>query len=304
MYKRVGFLVLVLILTAILIPDKLASIRIPVPSILGVETSIIETKLDLNTSPELASAEQSPQLSARAAFAYDLNAGTALYTKSFDEQVPVASLTKLATALTAWDFITPDTEVTVLSEDIRVPGTNLGLVPGERVKVMDLIAAMLIASSNDAAQAIARQVGGGSREKFVEMMNRKAETLNLSSTRFGNPVGLDSDNNYSSAHDLSKIVAEIVKNPTLSEFVGTQEKEIVSVDGRFKHKARTTNKLLVESPDEIIGIKTGFTAQAKGNLIIRAKRGDAQIISIVLGSDNREEDTRNLLNWVWSAYKW
>jgi D-alanyl-D-alanine carboxypeptidase len=178
----------------------------------------------------------------------------------------------------------------------------MGLVPGEKIKVADLLSGMLIPSSNDAALTLADYVAG-TPEKFVELMNHKTKQLNLASTNFNNPVGWDSEENYSTALDLSKVVVEFLKRPGLSNIVKTKEVDVSSVDGKFVHQLRSTNKLLMEDPS-VTGIKTGFTSQAKGSLILRARRGNGEIVTIVLGSDNREEDSRKLLEWIFQAYRW
>jgi serine-type D-Ala-D-Ala carboxypeptidase (penicillin-binding protein 5/6) len=300
MYKRILLLIAGIGLIVIFAPQR-TGYKPATPAVLGTAEEA-ETNEKIHPAPELAEGIEPPKLSAKAGFAYDLSSGTILYSRSFDEQLPIASLTKLITALTAMDFITDESVITVQPSDVRVIGSNLGLVPGEQIRAYDVLSAMLISSSNDAAQALARHVGG-SQEKFVEMMNRKAESLGLVSTKFGNPVGLDSSDNYSTAYDLSRIVAETVKNPVISKIVETKEMQIKSIDGKYSHKSRTTNRLLLENPT-VVGIKTGFTSGAKGNLIIRSKQGNADVITIVLGSDNREQDTRDLLEWIWSAYRW
>ena len=300
MYKNIIFCVLALGLAAILSPGEIQS-PIRSSAVLGADVST-ETNTDTNSSPELAASSRPLELSARAALAYDLGSGAMLFGKNFDEQLPIASLTKLATALTAVEFIDSDDVASIKESDVKIVGSNMGLLPMEKIKALDLLKAMLISSSNDAATALARFVAG-SEEKFVEMMNRKAESLGMSSSHFSNPVGWDDARNYSTASDLMLLAEEISENPVLSEIVGIKELEIKSTDGRITHKIKTTNKLLLEDP-KVVGMKTGFTSAAKGNLMIRARTGNADIITVVLGSDNREEDTRNLLNWIWSSYKW
>lgn len=245
---------------------------------------------------------ETPQLSARAALSFDLNSGAILYTKNFDQELPVASLTKLVTALVVVDKLSFNDEVVVERADTLVVGSNMGLVPGERIKVIDLLHGMLISSSNDAAMALSRQVAG-SAEEFVVLMNQKITALGLSSSHFSNPVGLDSADNYSTTFDLGRIVGEFVSKPELARVVQLRQLEVASVDDKFRHVLTSTNELLIEDAS-IMGIKTGYTDEAKGNLVIRKKQGEADVVTIILGSDDREEDTRKLLAWVFGSYRW
>ena len=274
--------------------------------VLGINTvapvKTEQTGTQLKVAPEFAHSIGLPEISAKSAIAYDLNSGALLYSKNYDEKVQVASLTKLMTALVAAEYLDYDKIVTVQSEDIRVVGTNMGLLPGEQIRVLDLFKGLLISSSNDASKVLAR-VAAGSEEKFVALMNLKGAELGLLSTRFSNPVGLDSNDNYSTAHDLMKIVNEFIKNPVFNQIVQTKELEVVALDKKTSHKIRTTNKLLLENPN-VSGIKTGFTSLAKGNLVLKIKENSGEIISIVLGSDDREDDTQKLIDWVLDVYKW
>jgi len=225
-----------------------------------------------------------------------------LYSRNLDEKLPIASLTKLITALVAIKFSNLDSVVLVKKSDLQVVGASSGLVEGEKITVKDLLQAMLISSSNDATLALANYIGG-SEEKFVAMMNQEVKNLGLIDTHFSNPVGWDIDENFSNALDLAKIVEEFVKNPILSEIVKTKEIEIYSQDKKYVHKLTTTNRLLLEDIN-VVGIKTGFTTKALGNLIIRDQKNQQDIITIVLGSENREEDTTKLLEWLFKVYKW
>ncbi len=257
----------------------------------------------IKSAPEFLNAPTLPELTSKAAFAYDLHSGSILYTNNFDQPLPIASLSKLMTAIIVVENMDLNKIVTVARVDTLVIGTNMGLVDGERIKIIDLLKGLLIPSSNDAAKALARTTAG-TEEKFIDMMNAKAKALGMNSTKFTNPTGLDSDDsNYSTTYDMARLVNQFLNNETLSKIVQTKEAEVKSIDGYIFHPLHTTNKLLLENPD-VIGVKTGFTSLAKGNLIIRQKHDDAEIITIVLGSDDREADTKRLIDWIFSVYKW
>lgn len=257
---------------------------------------------DLNSAPELASNLEVPNLTAKAAFAFDLSSGSILYASNFDERLPIASLTKLMTALVVVKLSSADALVEVNRNDMVVVGSSMGLVPGEKITVLNLLRGLLISSSNDAGRVLGSFIGGD-QENFMRLMNEEAGRMGLNSTHFGNAVGWDSDDNYSTAQDLSILVKEFIKHNLLSETVKIQELEVASVDNKFRHQLTTTNKLLLEDAS-VSGIKTGFTQQAKGNLIIRSGSAGQEVITIVLGSDNREEDTRKLLDWIFRVYRW
>ncbi len=256
----------------------------------------------IKAAPEFLNIQGIPQLTAKSAFAYDTNSGSILFTSNFQEKLQIASLTKLMTALVVVDHMDMNKVVTISLEDTRVIGSNMGLLQYEKIKVEDLLHGLLIPSSNDAAKALARATAG-SEERFVDLMNAKALALGMESTHFENPVGLDDAENYSTAYDLSKLVTEFVKNPILSKIVQNKDLTVTSTDEKFVHRLRTTNQLMLQDKN-VTGIKTGFTSLAKGNLIIRQNVQGAEIISIVLGSDNREEDSRRLLDWIGAVYKW
>ncbi len=265
-------------------------------------TAIGTDSASVRSSPEMAVNLPAPLLTARAALAYDLDSSAILYSKNLDEKLPVASLTKLVTALVAVKTKDLNQVVLVPREAQGVVGSTIGLVAGEKIKADDLLSAMLISSSNDATLALAYFVAGD-EEKFVKLMNLEAKNLGLVATNFSNPVGWDFGENYSNTLDLMKIVKEFLNNPKLAQTVAIREKIITSTDGKYSHTLRTTNKLLLDDPN-VAGIKTGFTSKAQGNLIILINHQGSQIVTLVLGSDNREVDSEKLLDWLFKAYRW
>jgi len=270
------------------------------PSILGTNTENIPL---IHPSPELASALTPPKLSAKAAYAFDLTSGSILFTHNFDEKLPIASLTKLMTALLVVEMSRDlDEAAEIQPSDTAVMGSNMGLVRGEKITTRNLLAGMLVSSANDATLALAR-TAGGTVDAFIDRMNQKARILGLFNTRYSNPVGWDTGENYSTALDLSVLVREFLKHETLAQLSKTKELKSSSIDGHVEHILTTTNKLLLED-QRITGVKTGFTSEAKGNLIAKVTVADQEVLTIVLGSDDREGDTRNLIDWIFSVYRW
>lgn len=260
-------------------------------------------------SPKLAVATPPPlDLSARAALVEDRGSHTVLYEKNAQAVVPIASLTKLMTAVVASELTSPDEVVSILPADIETPEYRTGLVAGERIRVGDLLKAMLVSSANDAALALARY-SGGTVEQFVAEMNDEAKTLGMNHTQFSNPVGFDDAGHFSTADDLSKLVEKFLANQALTEIVKTKQVTVASVDGQYRHDLETTNKLMLKYSD-VVGLKTGYTAEAKGNLIIlvdltqSGDPGQIQYYSIVLGSNNREAETEKVMQWVQENFQW
>ncbi len=271
------------------------------PIVSGVFTAKVEETRIL-PAPEQAMNIAAPIVTAKAALAVDLDSGSVLYSKNLDVELPIASLTKLMTALVVIKKANLEDVVVVEKNDKEIVGVSIGLVAGEQLTVGNLLKAMLIPSSNDAALVLANYTSG-SAQLFAAAMNEEAKVLGLTGTYFSNPVGWDFDESHSNASDLVRIVKEFMNHPALAEIVKTKEALITSTDGMHAHQLTTTNKLLLENP-EVVGIKTGFTSKALGNLVIETHHNGRRIVVVVLGSENREDDTRQLLNWVQSAYRW
>lgn len=243
-----------------------------------------------------------PAVSAGAVLVKDVGSGVVLLAKNIEETVPIASLTKLMTALVAANEVSPQDLVLIEVRDTNVVPYSVKLVPGEYITTGDLLKAMLISSANDASMALARH-SGGTVANFVRVMNIWAKELGMMNTAFTNPVGFDHQAHYSTAEDLSILVDEFLQNDELLEVTGISRTDIFSADGRFRHRLVTTNQLL-DKYEEVIGLKTGYTEEAKGNLIILVQDGEIEYYAIVLGSDDREKDAEIIFNWVKDNFEW
>ncbi|MFH1392859.1 MAG: serine hydrolase [Patescibacteria group bacterium] len=246
------------------------------------------------------------ELQAQAALAIKTDGSRVYYNKNIEIQRSIASLTKLMTVIVVMENYQPtadqpgagdlDEIVTIPIEAVKREGSRGDLRAGEKITVRSLLDIMLIESSNDAAFALAQQ-----KNNFVSLMNKKAEELGLSGTHFTNPDGLDSPNNHSSALDIAKIFGYLInKHPEVFEILKTKNMVVYSADGKIEHRLENTNELLGKT-DEIIAGKTGFTDEAGGSLILLIKN---DIITVVLGSPNRFEESEKLINWLKTAYIW
>src|SRR4030043_933566 len=241
-----------------------------------------------------------PIVSAQAALAIDLSSMTPLYEKNPDLTLLPASTTKIVTALVAMDYFQDNNILKV--DGFKTDGQKVGLVEGEEITAGNLLDALLIFSANDAAETLAQNYPGGV-ERFVAAMNEKVKEYNLTNTYFDNPVGFDGSNHYSTARDLIRIAVIAMRNPHFAQRVNQKEKIITSVDGKIIHKIVSTNKLL-GTVEGVSGVKTGWTENARENLVTYIERGDKKVMIALLGSQDRFGETKEIINWIFSNYEW
>lgn len=242
-----------------------------------------------------------PEISARAFIIKDLTTDTILYQKDAKAPLPIASTTKIMTALVASEYFQPNSELRVKNGS-DVSGARVGLFAGEDLSFRSLLYGMLLNSGNDAAYTIAENYPG-SVHSFVSAMNKKAADLNLSGTHFDNPAGFDSPKHFSSAQDMVVITEEALKNYQLARIFATKETNIVSLDKKYKHQLKNLNRLLSQIQG-VLGVKTGYTNAAKENLVTLVERDGRRILLVVLGSDDRFGETTSLIDWVYSNFVW
>ncbi len=270
------------------------------------------------TQSELAILRASPEpmLTARSAVLIDPGTGRVLWGKAPDRRLPIASTTKMMTALLAAELADPDEVATVYPRDL-VLGSTVSLREGERLTIEQLLYGALIQSGNDAAVTIADHVGreylGGvgddGIDTFVRAMNARARKMGLTNTQFKNPNGFDAPGHYSTARDLAVLGREVLANPLLAGIVATAQYRMTGylTVGRERtpvyHPVRTTNELL-RSYRGANGIKTGTTPQAGEALVASVQRGDASLIAVMLGATDRFADARALFDWGFDRYEW
>ncbi len=253
--------------------------------------------------PTLDTSAGNLSIDAKAALVLDVSTGRNLYQKNIQQRLPIASLTKIMTAIIVWERLKPDDVVTVAPTAMKVDGERQDLYKGEQLTVRSLMELMLIRSSNDAAYALrdfAKQQG----IDLIAEMNEKASELGMRSTHFTDPAGLD-DAAYSTAEDLGKAVKYALQYDAIWNVSRQPSATIQSVDGRILHEVQSTDQLLGVLSD-IIGGKTGYTDGALGCmiLIVNASHGDNKIIGIVLGSTARFEAMKDMVQWTQRAYRW
>ena len=250
--------------------------------------------------PELKDNSPFPIVSAQAALAVDLNSGVTLYEKDADKKLLPASTTKIMTALVAMEYFPLEKVVEV--GNIKIDGQKMNLVKGEKITINNLLYGLLVYSANDAAEVLAANYLGG-RDGFIYAMNQKAKNLYLTNTYFTNPSGLDGNGHFSTARDLVRISWVAMKNPLFAEIVATKEKTVKSADGKIVHKLANINKLLSQEKG-VLGVKTGWTEEARENLVTYIERDGKKVIIAVLGSQDRFGETKELIDWIFENYQW
>lgn len=261
---------------------------------------------------------------AKAVIAIDVDSEEVLHDQNSNKRMPIASLTKMMTALVVIDNIKDLKKeiVTIDKEVCRTPTSIIGcpsstycisdtLEVGEKVRADDLLKAMLVNSTNDAAVALGKHISG-SQENFAKLMNKKAREIGLDNTRFCNPSGLDDDNSdacYSTARDVAQMSVYALKNDKykqLWDIFKIKERWFKSVDGTMKHKYATTNAVLDSMPN-CIGAKTGFTYEAGKTLMMIASHPqdkDIKVVSVILNDPYRFDDAQKLFNWTFENHTW
>lgn len=229
---------------------------------------------EASTSPS-----QNLNLNSRACIVLDRTSKKILYEKNSSNKVKMASTTKIMTAIVVLENCTDLSQtVTISRKAASTGGSRLGLKTNDKITISNLLYGLLLCSGNDAAIALSEAIAGDV-SSFVELMNRKAESLGLSSTHFESPHGLDSDNHYTTAYELSLLTDYALNNSTFFKIVGTTN-YTVNING-YPKSLKNTNELLGVL-NGVYGVKTGFTNGANRCLVTACKRNDMDIICVVL----------------------
>lgn len=275
----------------------------------ALETNIPQSRTkNLPPNPILGATASFPVISAQGAIAVDLDSGTPLYEKNPDLQLLPASTTKIVTALVAMDVYSLDQVLTV-PNGAGVDGQKMRLYSGEQMKVEDLLYGLLVYSANDAAMTlamnypVASESGIDSYDAFVAAMNTKTKELSMNNSHFENPVGLDGVTQTTTARDLIRVSEVAMRDPTFSKMVGTKTTTITDVSGKSLYNLKNVNELLGEVPG-VSGIKTGWTENARENLVTYIERNGHKVLIAILGSQDRFGETKELINWIFENYEW
>ena len=257
---------------------------------------LIAVLLCLSVSAVYASGKVT--VSARAAVLYQPLTDTFLYTKNADAKLPMASTTKIMTALVAIENGALDERISADPRAVGTEGSSLYLKAGEIITMRDLIIGLMLRSANDAAAAIAYAISGDIAE-FAELMNERAASLGLQSTNFVNPHGLDDPNHYTTARELAILAAEAMKNETFKEIVSLR-KYVIKTSLEEPRIVINHNKLLTLY-DSAIGVKTGFTKKSGRCLVGASERDGLQFITVTINAPDDWNDHVSLFEYGYSV---
>ena len=234
-----------------------------------------------------------------------------LFEKNGNTPLPIASITKLMTALVALKNYRLDQHITITPKVLETPGEAGQLRAGEVFTVKDLLYLALMESSNDAVEALAEAAEAKEPKVFVGLMNEEAAHLNLQNTSFVNPTGLDEADytNKSTAEDLTELARYLFQNyPQVFDILSQTELALDTPNGNFHHTMRNTNELLgyYDWPGRTFGGKTGTTPLARETLlfVVESPSADGYIINVILGSEARFTEMRQLLQWILQSFQW
>lgn len=265
--------------------------------------SAVETQIPQPTpspKPKPVNTHPIPNIQAKAFQVYDLNTDTILVEYNPQQPLPPASTTKIMTAIVALENYSLSEIITV--PNIKIPGATVDLFPGEKVTVENLLYGLLLPSGNNVATILAQHFPGGEAQ-FVQAMNKKANQLELEETNFVNPHGLHHPLHLTSASDLTALAEYAINNPKFSQIVSSKNKTITSIDQQSSHHLKNLNQLLF-TVEGVKGIKTGWTEQAGESLVTLVDQQNHPIIITILGSQDRFNHTKLLIDWVYTYTQW
>lgn len=250
-----------------------------------------------------AKAEESEQVesSARSAILMERETGKVLLAHNERERLPMASTTKVMTALMTLEYGRLDEVVTVGRNAYGVPGTSIYLNLGEKITLRDLLYGLMLASGNDAAMAIAEHIGGDV-ETFCRMMTERAAQLGCTDTVFLTPHGLPKDGHFTTAYDLALIAQEAMKHELFREIVSTRRASIPWEGRSYQRILNNKNKLL-STYEGATGIKTGYTKAAGRCLVFGAKRDGLEVIGVVLRCSDWFDEAARLMDAAFERYE-
>ncbi len=241
-----------------------------------------------------------PATTAKAMALLDVDSGEFLTTKNANERLPMASTTKIMTALVVLERLPLDRVVTVSPEATGIEGSSVYLYAGEQITVETLLYALLLSSANDAAVALAMETAGTVAD-FAVLMNEKAAELGLTDTHFCNPNGLHDEAHYTTARELALLTAHALKNEHFAAIVATR-KHSVAQNGTDATRLFVNHNRLLSGYEGAIGVKTGFTKAAGRCLVSAAARDGLTLVCVTLSCPDDWRDHAALLDFGFSEY--
>ena len=240
-------------------------------------------------------------VSAQSSVLLNANTLSVYYDKNAHKQLPMASTTKIMTAVILCENVRLDEVIRVTYEMIAVEGSSMGLLEGDRITYYGLLCGMLLASGNDAANSAAISFAG-SAKNFAELMNKKAKEIGMNNTNFVTASGLDDENHYSTAYDMALLASYALNNQIIRDIVSQKSITIEFGNPVHKQSIRNHNRLLSIYKDAI-GVKTGFTKKSGRCLVSAAERDGVTLICVTLNAPDDWDDHCNLFEYGFSLFK-
>ena len=240
------------------------------------------------------------ETSAKAACVMEMETGRVLFSSHMHDRLPMASTTKVMTALLALEHGDMDAQVTCSENAFGTSGTSIYLAKGETLSLRDMLLGLMLSSGNDAAVAIAEHIGG-SVGGFLELMNARAREIGAHNTHFANPHGLPDDSHYTTAYDLALIARTAMRNEAFRTLVSTSKAQIPWEGRDYSRQLTNKNRLLTSYPGAT-GIKTGYTSKAGRCLVFGAERDGMELVGVVLGCGDWFDEAERLLDGCFATY--
>lgn len=240
--------------------------------------------------------------SSKAEVVLEVESGRMLFAKNENEKLPMASTTKIITAITAIENSDISADVKISGQTCNIEGSSVYLKEGDIFTLKDLLYGLMLRSGNDCAETIALFVGK-TRDNFIKMMNEKCTSIGCENTCLTNPHGLPDENHYTSALDLAKISAYSMKNEVFKEIVSTK-KVVVTEKSKGENRVFVNKNKMLLNFEGANGIKTGYTKKAGRCLVSSAKRNGMQLVCVVINSPQMFERSSELLNNSFSEYEY
>lgn len=294
---------------------------------LNIDKSLIQSKINpgiqaeasanlplpaISTRPQIDQFAPKPVINTKSHILVDVDSGTILSAMAPDMKLPIASTTKIMTAILVLENYNLEDTVTVSAEAATQIGVDLQTYKGEKIKVRNLLHVLLINSSNRAAYAIAEHYNGPNETgvtKFIALMNKKAGEIGMQNTDYHDPAGLDVTG-YATAYDLYLVTKYALKNPVFAEIVKIKDEEVTDQSGKIVYELHNSNRLVRDwNYPGAIGVKTGYMPEASHTLVGAVRRNNHTLISVVLYtySDTASAsalESKKLFDWAFKYVKW
>ncbi len=305
---RTRFLTVFFTIAVLMLVRQLTTIQ-PSVAVSGTQTTAPETDLAVESYLSVAQGAPKPLIYAKNYALLDATNGDLLIGQKTDDQIPIASTTKMVTALVTVKVLDLNKVVTISQRPPSVQGSKVNLLVGEKITIGNLLKALLINSGNDAAFALAEAYSGkpGEYQPFIDQMNLLAKNNGLTKSVFYDPAGLDDEFGRSTARELAHIARLVLANETLKDIIMTPATTVTSVDGLIAHPLKNTNRLIQSDTPyflpNALGVKTGFTNEAGHCLVSAYQLGDRTLIGVVMNTIEftntaSAEEMRKLFIWA------